>query len=84
MNKSDLTNQSWSPEYYDFKKQYRLIIDAIKRTKPQNVITKLKTIIEEKAVYIYIGAGGNNFVRHNAKKYKQPLHSDVVNHLKTL
>ena len=70
ISSKDLGN-NWSPEHHDFKRQYRIIVDAIKRANVGRALIVLKEIIDKQVVVI----GGRQNLR---------LHPDVVQYLTTL
>jgi hypothetical protein len=68
MKSSDL-GRNWSPEYHDFRIQYKSVIFCIKRSR--NVIAALRQITINKKVQTSHG----NFIT---------LHPEVIANLKTL
>lgn len=65
----DLGN-NWTPTHHDFKKQYQLIVDTIRRSHAIDAMDTLQRIINEGKI-----KDGTNKVN---------LHPDVIEHLKTL
>lgn len=69
MNSSQLLDRSWSPSFYDFKHQYKLICDELATA--VDVEKKLNTILSDG--YIRMGRGRNTYSEH--------IHPDVINHI---
>lgn len=69
----DLRSANWSPSHYDFKWQYRAIIDRLNKTVPSKYLDALSEIIDKG--YIKYG---------NAYSNRYVLHPVVINHLKSL
>ena len=72
MSSKDLGN-NWAPAHHDFKQQYKLIIEAIQRSRSIDAIATLQRIINEKKVQD--GPSVKTYIN---------LHPDVIEHLKTL
>lgn len=73
--RSQLDNRSWSVEFYDFKKQYRIICDILDHTEPSKLSDKLNEIISNKC-FILTHERGN--------PYKVQFHDDVCNYLSSI
>jgi hypothetical protein len=73
--KSQLNSRSWSPEFYDFKAQYKAIAEELDHYEPENIERKLKLMVEKKQFTISRGLN---------VPYIFLLHDDVVNYLKTI
>lgn len=73
MNISDVFSTktaSLSPDYYDFKHQYKTLVKILEHTEPGNVFNKLDQICKDGEIRIK-----NSTLR---------FHPDVISHLKTL
>jgi len=64
------TGNNWSPRFYDFKAQYRLIAGVISDSPIEDIPFKLKTMVDKKIV----ATGGATY----------KLHPKVAENLKTL
>lgn len=70
MSNSKLINVNFSPGYYDFKKQYDLIISEIKQESPTNCLDAIDGIIETGKIKM--------------PGWTQRLHPQVIRNLQTL
>lgn len=44
---------NWSPKYYDFKKQYEVVVDELSKCKPDKVIERFEKIIVEGRIRLH-------------------------------
>lgn len=72
MSSKDLRD-NWTPAHHDFKQQYKLIIEAIQRSRSIDAVATLQKIVNQEKVQD----------GHSVKTYVN-LHPDVIAHLKTL
>jgi len=64
----------WSPEYHDFKHQYRVLIEMIEKKEIKQIKTLFEQIISKGWVYFEASVGRN----------KHKFHPDVVEMLRRL
>jgi hypothetical protein len=87
MNFSDLSSRDWSPEYYNFEKQYRAICREIRHKKFEDVIPFLKDILKNGAMkktelhYWYVGHDASPIHRQTVKVN---IHPTVIQNIKNL
>lgn len=43
-------HDNWSPEYYDFKKQYEVLVDVLFKSEPEKVLSRLEQILRDSSV----------------------------------
>lgn len=67
-----------SPEYYDFKYQYKKIAEVIERIEPSAVFEKLERICENGKLE-YVGNG-----MHGSTRNHLTFHPDVISYIKEL
>ncbi len=72
ISNKDLGN-NWSPEYHDFREQYRFICDQITRVHFTKIIPFLKRIIEKGVIY-----------ETNTTRTRHTFHPDAIEYLKGL
>jgi len=73
-------NKNMSPYYYDFKCQYKEIVNKLKASNPFDLYKVLNKMIIEKSFHVY---AGHNI--HNRSCVRLViLHEKVVEYLKTL
>ena len=65
---------NWSPEFHDFKIQYKKIVEMIDKLELESILPFLKKVIEDG--FIYISSG--NFDR----KYKFTFNPEVIEFIK--
>ncbi|MHA1285793.1 MAG: hypothetical protein ACTSPB_00190 [Candidatus Thorarchaeota archaeon] len=61
---------NWTPEYHDFKQQYKLIVEWINKSSPQRVMDILEEITTTGQIVM--------------KKQRHKFHPDVITQLKKL
>lgn len=66
-----------SADYYDFKYQYKKIVEVLEHTEPGEVFNRLERICKEGKIE-YVGTGIHGSTRNHHK-----LHPDVISHLKS-
>ena len=82
MSSSFLSVRNWTPEYYDFKRQYRLICREVLVRRIEKILPFLEKIIQDgylkREEFIYAG--------HKAYKgtSRFTFHPEVIDHLKTI
>jgi hypothetical protein len=69
----DLNTSNWSPEYYDFKRQYRKVIEALKSVATIHALEEFRKIV---------GQGWIHDLSMPMRRFK--FHPDVLANLKSL
>jgi len=82
MSSSCLSSRNWTPEYYDFKIQYRIICKEVMARQIEKMLPYLKKIIKEgfmsREEFIYAGHKGH---KGTSRFY---FHPDVIAQLKAI
>ena len=71
MNFNNL-NDNWAPTYYNFKKQYEILLDELSKCHPEDVIERMETVIKDKQ--IKLSSSGIVF----------RFHPEVIKHLMSI
>ena len=77
LNSSNLSSTSWTPQYYDFKSQYKFISEVLVKIHH----TKISDTISHMIKKGWVTKRGDSYWR---SQEGLRLHPDVVEHLKTL
>ena len=69
---SKLSNRSWSPEFYDFQYQYKLIVEKLELVPSLDIPSVIQRMIDDRSVTF------------GTPKRTYKLHDKVIDHLETL
>ncbi len=47
MVRSSELGDNWTPEFHDFKKQYKMLVEIIEKAEPSKILDKLRKIVEK-------------------------------------
>ena len=64
---------NWSAEHHDFRKQYELLTEMIRKASPDRAVAIIRDAVETGKIRPYDGPGGT-----------VSLHQDVIGYLRTL